>query len=968
MKRFTPLIGQCLVCFLFLSCFPAYLYAQNVAKRITASNGDSIPFLEYKPVGHDVPGNTRKYPLIIFLHGGGERNDNPNITAGSPVWNIENFGPSRLIKLGYKMNFTWNGQVDTFIVLSPQCRNTHRAAGTGGAIGTQIGLWPNLYVSAILNYAVANLRVDTCRVYLTGLSFGGGGTFSFVSINARNPNRLAAAAPICAPERHFDGFGTTPNGDQYVGAAKLPVWGFHAMDDSTTDYYRGTVVPIDSINNHIPAPQVKALKTIWPSGGHGIWTRVYNIDNPAQTYGYDTIINIYEWFLGQNKCLAVNTLPIARAGNDTSISVSSGTATLNGSASTDADGSIVRYVWKQYSGPTGGTIATSLGTASSTTVSGLTTAGVYKYQLIVVDDRAAIARDSMTITVDSTGTSPGKAVTMSSSGRITTGDVTELKNATKFTLEAQFKYDATVSGYTTIIRKSNSLTNRIMVHIGPSNNSIYVMVGNGNNSWGVTGANAVSPGTWYHMAAVFDGTQTGNANRLKLYIDGVQQPLTFSDSIIPASTSSALTAPFMAGGEPSCCYLNGTIDEVRVWNTALSAATINAWKDKLLASCHPNAANLILYWPLDNNSNPATATAELGTAYTGAITNGSYVNSNQATDTSGCGNALTMSPSGRITTGDVTELKNATKFTLEAQFKYDATVSGYTTIIRKSNSLTNRIMVHIGPSNNSIYVMVGNGNNSWGVTGANAVSPGTWYHVAAVFDGTKTGNANRLKLYIDGVQQPLTFSDSIIPASTSSTLTAPFMAGGEPSCCYLNGTVDEVRVWNTALSDSTINAWKDKLLGSCHPNAANLVLYWPLDNNSNPSTATAELGTAYIGTITNGTYVTSAQAIASSSCIGARVAQPPSWERVNQHKSVSGKIYPNPTDGLVQFEINTPVSKSVTVNVYDMYGRRLYSNKSSLIKGNNKLGFNIAFLPSGMYMIEVSDGEIIVEKYKVLKR
>jgi poly(3-hydroxybutyrate) depolymerase len=966
MKRFTPLIGQYMVYFLFLSCFPNYLNAQNVAKRITASNGDSIPFLEYKPAGHDAPGNTRKYPLIIFLHGGGERNNNPNITVGSPVWNIQNFGPSRLVSLGYKMNFTWNGQVDTFIVLSPQCRNTHRAAGTGGAIGTQIGLWPNLYMSAILNYAVANLKVDTCRIYLTGLSFGGGGTFSFVSINARNPQRLAAAAPICAPERHFDGFGTTPNGDQYVGAAKLPVWGFHAIDDATTDYYDGTVVPIDSINNHIPAPQVKALKTIWPTGGHGIWTRVYNIDNPAQTHGYDTIINIYEWFLGQNKCLAVNTLPVARAGNDTSISASSGTATLNGSTSTDADGTIVRYVWKKYSGPAGGTIATPLGTGSSTTVSGLTTAGVYKYQLIVVDDRAAIARDSMTITV--TDGSPGKAVTFSPLGRITTGDVTQLKNASAFTLEAHFKYDATVSTWTTIMRKATSLTDRIMLHIGPNNNSIYVMVGNGANTYGYTAANAVSPGNWYHVAAVYDGTQTGNANRLKLYIDGVQQTLSFSATAIPASTSNTNAAPFMAGGEPSCCYLNGTIDEVRVWNTALPAGTISAWKDKLLASCHPNAANLVVYWPLDNDATATTATAELGTAYTGTITNGSYVSSDQATDTTGCGNAVTISSSGRITTGDVTQLKNASQFTLEAQFKYDATVSTWTTIMRKATSLSDRIILHIGPNNNSIYFMVGHGSNTYGFTGANAVSPGTWYHVAAVFDGTQTGDANRLKVYIDGVQQTLSFSATAIPANTSNTNAAPFMAGGEPSCCYVNGTIDEVRVWNTALSAGTIADWKDKLLGSCHPNAANLIVYWPLDNNANPATATAELGTAYTGAITNGSYVISNQAVAPSGCSGARVSLAPPLEEITANKPVTGKIYPNPTEGLIQLELNASVLRPVTVNVLDMFGRNLYSNKTSLVKGFNRISLNITSLPAGVYMVEVRDGNVIVEKYKVLKR
>jgi hypothetical protein len=590
---------------------------------------------------------------------------------------------------------------------------------------------------------------------------------------------------------------------------------------------------------------------------------------------------------------------------------------------------------------------------------------VYKYQLIVVDDRAAMARDSMTITV--TSSSPGNAVTFSSLGRITTGDVTQLKNASTFTLEAHFKYDATVSTWTTIMRKATSLTDRIMLHIGPNDNSIYVMVGNGANTYGFTAANAVSPGTWYHVAAVYDGTQTGNANRLKLYIDGVQQTLSFSATGIPASTSNTNSAPFMAGGEPSCCYLNGTLDEVRVWNTALSPGTINAWKDKLLTSCHPNTANLVVYWPLDNDANPATATAELGTAYTGTITNGTYVDSDRAIDTTGCGNAVTISSSGRITTGDVTELKNASKFTLEAQFKYDATVSTWTTIIRKGVSLTDRIMLHIGPNNNSIYCMVGNGSNTYGFTGANAVSPGTWYHVAAVFDGTQTGDANRLKIYIDGVQQSLSFSATGIPASTSNTNTAPFMAGGEPSCCYVNGTIDEVRVWNTALSAGTIADWKDKLLGSCHPNAANLVVYWPLDDNATPATATAELGTAYTGTITNGTYVSSLQAIAPSGCSGARVFAPP-FEDIKQNKPVTGKVYPNPTGGLIQLELNAPVLKPVTVHVHDMFGRTLYRHRTSLVKGFNRISLNITSLPAGVYMVEVRDGNVIVEKYKVLKQ
>src|SRR5690606_14017269 len=142
-------------------------------------------------------------------------------------------------------------------------------------------------------------------------------------------------------------------------------------------------------------PEVVPLKTIWPTGGHIVWDRVYTDTN----YVYDGVLNIYEWFLGQNKSLPVNKLPVAHAGGTLQISASPGIATLNGGASYDPDGHLVRYVWKKVAGPAGGVITKHFGPASSTTVSGLTTVGTYKYELSVVDDRAAFSRDTLTIIV-----------------------------------------------------------------------------------------------------------------------------------------------------------------------------------------------------------------------------------------------------------------------------------------------------------------------------------------------------------------------------------------------------------------------------------------------------------------------------------------------------------------------------------------------------------------------------------------
>lgn len=391
MRNSTRLAALWLAAILLFSNFPQ-LNAQNVAKYEVLGNGDTVPFLEYVPVGHATAPSTKKYPLIVFLHGGGQRSDDI-----SDVWNIESYGPSGLVKRGHKMNFTWNGQTDTFIVLSPMSRATVR---TGQNAGMPVGDWATSYINLILNYAVSDLKVDTNRIYLTGMSFGGGGTFRYISTAARHPQRLAAAAPVCAAHPNFQ----YTNGPQYVGDANLPVWGFHARNDNVTDDTLGTINPINAINNRVPAPQAKALKTIWPDGGHGIWTRVYNIDDSRYTYGYEGIINIYEWFLGQNKSLAVNTLPTANAGNDITVAKNPGTTTLNGSASTDAGG-IVRYVWKKISAPAGVnlssiTITNPRSGNSSTAVSGLTTVGDYKFRLYAVDTRAAIDSDDVVIHVN----------------------------------------------------------------------------------------------------------------------------------------------------------------------------------------------------------------------------------------------------------------------------------------------------------------------------------------------------------------------------------------------------------------------------------------------------------------------------------------------------------------------------------------------------------------------------------------
>ena len=375
MKNNCTYVFRTVLCLSLLVAWMVPGFSQQIEKGIQVSNGEYLGFLEYKPTDYATKTGT-KYPLIIFLHGIGERGN-----GTTDLKNVGCCGLPRVIKRGHNMTFTWNGKKETFIVLSPQCPKKY-------------GMWPVIFINELIDYAKKNLRIDPDRIFLTGLSMGGGGTYKYISTNPVHAPNLAAAATICAPCTFSQG--------KYVADAKLPLWSFHAADDAVA-LASCTESAIRKVNE--ANPEVVPLKTIWPTGGHIVWDRVYTDTN----YRYNGVVNIYEWFLGQNRKLAPNKLPVARGNGTINISASSGIATLNASASTDPDGRIVRYVWKKTEGPAAGVITNPFGPNSSTTVTGLTTPGTYKYELSVVDDRASYTTDIVTVVVSSGASVENKA-------------------------------------------------------------------------------------------------------------------------------------------------------------------------------------------------------------------------------------------------------------------------------------------------------------------------------------------------------------------------------------------------------------------------------------------------------------------------------------------------------------------------------------------------------------------------------
>ena len=132
MKNCTYVLRFLLICVIAIA---GYLpgFSQQVAKGLTSSTGDYLGFLEYKPT--DYNNTTTKYPLIIFLHGIGERGN------GTTMLNdVTCCGIPRIIRLGHKMKFTWNGKTETFLVISPQCPEKY-------------GMWPAVFKTELINYA-----------------------------------------------------------------------------------------------------------------------------------------------------------------------------------------------------------------------------------------------------------------------------------------------------------------------------------------------------------------------------------------------------------------------------------------------------------------------------------------------------------------------------------------------------------------------------------------------------------------------------------------------------------------------------------------------------------------------------------------------------------------------------------------------------------------------------------------------
>lgn len=226
-------------------------------KEFYAKLGDTLKYRLLSPENFDP---LKKYPLVIFLHGAGERgNDNEmQLTNG-----VKNFATDV------------NREKHPCFVVAPQCAEGFRWVETDWKLTSHVmPATPSVYMIktiALLDSMCKLSYIDTNRIYITGMSMGGFGTWDAIS---RWPHKFAAAIPVCG--------GADTSKASLIN--DIPIWVFHGALDK---------VVLTSRSRDMVAALKKAggnpLYTEYPDMAHGIWAKTYA--NPE----------LYEWLFKQSR-------------------------------------------------------------------------------------------------------------------------------------------------------------------------------------------------------------------------------------------------------------------------------------------------------------------------------------------------------------------------------------------------------------------------------------------------------------------------------------------------------------------------------------------------------------------------------------------------------------------------------------------------------------------------------------------
>lgn len=204
---------------------------------------DSMNYYLYVPESYFESGENT--PFMLFLHGAGER--------GNDLTKVKTWGPPKIAEESDEF---------PFLMVAPQC-----PAEAWWTDDKQIET-----LQKLVEYTLKNYKIDNKRVYLTGLSMGGYGTWKLA---AQRPKTFTAIAPVCGGGKPEWG----------CKLKDIPIWAFHGKQDQ--------VVSVEESKTMVKAVKecggTNVKLTIYPETGHDSWKQAYNDEN------------IFDWLLKHQK-------------------------------------------------------------------------------------------------------------------------------------------------------------------------------------------------------------------------------------------------------------------------------------------------------------------------------------------------------------------------------------------------------------------------------------------------------------------------------------------------------------------------------------------------------------------------------------------------------------------------------------------------------------------------------------------
>jgi hypothetical protein len=303
------------------------------------------------------------------------------------------------------------------------------------------------------------------------------------------------------------------------------------------------------------------------------------------------------------------------------------------------------------------------------------------------------------------------------------------------------------------------------------------------NQYDYNPSGSVTKGVWKHYAMTYDGST------VKSYIDGSlvdSGSLTLSN---PIGTISTIQLGLSSGTR----YLNGKIDQVRIFNTALPQSAITVLYNETATTAQSASIDYV-------NTNPnsiayykmSDATDQLGN-YNGTATN---VNFNVAGK---FGNAGEFNGSSSRIATNITNsvIPINSSFTISTWINTSAT-SGLIVAEGNWNAWSTAGFAIGMVSSNRVEASIANNGGAGGTQVVSSSIPlNTWVHIAATID-----IGNFLKLYVDGSE----VASTALSNNSRNNVSGGFYLGSDVSGFYFNGKIDQIRIYDSALSAANVTA------------------------------------------------------------------------------------------------------------------------------------------------------------------